>query len=153
MSLVIAVIGSIAIAIILIQMLEAGLIPPGNRNPIVFGTFILLFFGTAFMYLNKHFNLMSAFKSQPQAKKGPPPKTVPAAKPAQAKATAGAKSLADQDLDEIAMRTTLGDDGDDAEAPDLGADGFESEQEEKKEKKKDKKKEDKEKANSLTQNS
>lgn len=133
MSLVIAVIGSFAVAIILLQMLEAGMIPPGNRNPLVFGTFILLFFGSAFLYLNKHFNIVALFKKKPSAKRGAAPKTVPIA---QAKAKKKKKvapddfDFGDQDLEVLAARIRAEDEEEeeeDGKPKDLDDEGFESE--------------------------
>lgn len=68
LSFLIAVIGSVAVTLILFQLVEAGMVPGGNRNPLVFGTFILLFFGTAFTYLNNNFNFMRLFKRTPKKK-------------------------------------------------------------------------------------
>ena len=133
MSLVIAVIGSFAVALILLQMLEADMIPAGNRNALVFGTFILLFFGSGFIYLNKHFNLSGLFKSNRAQKRGPAPQTIPAAKAKQKKPVpTNAADLANADLDALA-RSVKEEDGD-IGAPELDGDGFESEKSSGKEK-------------------
>lgn len=126
LSLVTAVIGSLAITLILFQMVEAGLVPSGNRNALVFGTFILLFFGTAFLYLNKHFNLVKLFKKQPAPKRGAAPKTVPLKKaPATKSKRPDASDLADTDLDDLLKRVEE-EDKEEEEREELDSDGFES---------------------------
>ncbi len=128
LSLVTAVIGSIAITLILFQMVEAGLVPSGNRNALVFGTFILLFFGTAFMYLNKKFNLMKLFKRQPKEKRGPAPKTIPANQVRKGKSgSTDVADLADADLEELTKRVRAQEEQEDGLAPSLDDDGFEAE--------------------------
>lgn len=151
LSLGTAVIGSLAITILLFQMVEAGVVPSGNRNALVFGTFMLLFFGTAFLYLNKHFNLVKLFGKKPTAKRGPAPKTVPIKQAPKASATAKGTSkdvsdLADTDLDELSRRINAEDDDDEHES--LDSDGFESSESPKSDgqNKKDDKKDAKEKA-------
>ncbi|NKB43808.1 MAG: hypothetical protein GKS03_05970 [Alphaproteobacteria bacterium] len=150
LSLLVAVIGSVAVTLILFQLVEAGLVPNGNRNPLLFGTFILLFFGSAFMHLNKNFNFMKLFKKKPKEKRGPAPKTVPLA---QKKPTPrDASDLADANIDELAKRVKADDAEGDMTVPSLDDDGFESDQpsdksgdkkpkEKEKEKPKDEKKE------------
>ena len=127
LSLVVAVIGSVAVTLILYQLVEAGLVPNGNRNPLLFGTFILLFFGTAFMYLNKHFNFLRLFKKKPAEKRGPAPKTVPIKQGAQKKPVPrDASDLADSNLDELTKRVKEEDADGDMAAASLDDDGFES---------------------------
>lgn len=142
LSLGTAVIGSLAITLLLFQLVEAGMVPSGNRNALVFGTFMLLFFGTAFLYLNKHFNLVKLFKKQPPAKRGPAPKTVPLKQaPRPRAASKDVSDLADTDLDELAKRIN----DEDEENESLDDDGFESAESAKSdgEEKKDDKKDDK----------
>lgn len=150
LSLVTAVIGSLAITLVLFQMVEAGLVPSGNRNALVFGTFMLLFFGTAFLYLNKHFNLVRLFKGKGPAKRGPPPKTVPIKQPQKGKPAAkDVSDLADADLEELAKRINESDiedeenDGLDTDDFDSGDNSKADSNVEKGDKKKDKKKEEK----------
>ncbi len=128
LSLVTAVIGSLAITLILFQLVEAGLVPSGNRNALVFGTFILLFFGTAFMYLNKKFNLVQIFKKQPKKNRGPAPKTVPINQASKSKRVpADVSDLADADLEELTKRVRAQEEQEDGLAPSLGDDeGFET---------------------------
>jgi adenylate cyclase len=148
----------------LFQMVETGMIPSGNRNALVFGTFLLLFLGTGFLYFNKHFNLIALFKKPAGAKqkRGPPPKTAPKAsrRPAETDFESPAKkpqSPADKSLDELALRVKQDGESDDsvsAGPKSLDDDGFDSgvnnkadesqkkdEKKEKKDDKKDKKKE------------
>lgn len=129
LSLGTAVIGSLAITLLLFQMVEAGVVPSGNRNALVFGTFMLLFFGTAFLYLNKHFNLVKLFRKKQPPKRGPAPKTVPVkqapqTRPASKAAAKDVSDLADTDLDELARRVNADDEDDAFES--LDSDGFES---------------------------
>lgn len=147
LSLGTAVIGSLAVTLILFQMVEAGMVPSGNRNALVFGTFMLLFFGTAFLYLNKHFNLVRLFKGKPKAKRGPPPKTVPKQQAPKTRpkksASQDVTDLADTDLDDLARRINESD-AEDEETEELDSDGFDSgensQSTDKKEDPKDKKK-------------
>ncbi len=137
LSLFVSVVGTVAVTLLLFQMVESGMIPSGNRNALVFGMFMLLFFGTGFLYLNKQFNLVKLFRKQPRAanaKRGPPPKTVPKqqAAPTQAgSAGPGQQStadLADEDLDAIARRVALdGEETGGSAAPrSLDEEGFDS---------------------------
>ncbi|MFL2770273.1 MAG: hypothetical protein ACJZ9F_04615, partial [Rhodospirillaceae bacterium] len=139
MSLIIAVIGSLAIIAILSQMLDAGLIPAGNRNALVFGTFFILFFGSVFLYLNKHFNILRLVKKSRSPKRGPKRKTAPLR-------SAEPVDLEDLDLDELSRRITEKDN-----VPlgpsEVTETGFESEDTEEKEKKEGKKKKASEKNN------
>lgn len=152
LSLVTAVIGSLAVTLLLFQMVEAGVVPSGNRNALVFGTFMLLFFGTAFLYLNKHFNLVKLFKKKPSEKRGPAPKTVPKQQAPKTRPKPKSKSkdianLADTDLDDLAKRINEND-TEEEERDDLDSDGFDSGVDSnagKKDDKKDKKKDAKEK--------
>ena len=122
------------------------MIPAGNRNPLVFGTFVLLFFGAGFMYLNKHFNIVGLFKKKPKAKRGPAPKTVTIQKTQKKKAAApDDTNFGDTDLEELARRVRE-EDGKDDEPSDLEDDGFSSKEGEKDEKEsKEKKKPEKDK--------
>jgi len=132
LSLFVSVVGTIAVTLLLFQMVESGMIPSGNRNALVFGTFVLLFFGTGFLYLNKHFSLVKLFKKQPGAKKAnrpPAPKTVPKQKVAAAVAgQSDAADLAEEDLDDIARRVALeGEDPEKSAGPkSLDDEGFDS---------------------------
>lgn len=157
LSMFVSVVGSIAVTLMLFQMVETGMIPSGNRNALVFGTFLLLFLGTGFLYFNKHFNLVALFRKPAGArqKRGPPPKAAHKAprgpvetdfeSPAKA-----SKSPADIDLDQLAERIKQDDDEDadvSAGPKSLDDDGFDSgvdtksENKPKKDEKKDKKKE------------
>lgn len=147
LSLVVAVIGSLAVTMILFQMVEAELVPNENRNPLLLGTFIVLFFGTCFLYLNKHFNFMKFFKKKPKEKRGPAPKTVPIKSARQAKPVPkDAADLANADLDELTKRVQE-EDGGASELASLDDEGFDSgtpkesqpEKDDKKEAKDDKK--------------
>jgi adenylate cyclase len=145
LSLFIAVIGSLAITLVLFQMVEAGLVPKGNRNSLVFGTFILLFLGSAFLYLNKRFNIVRLFKKKPDAKRGPAPKTIPKLNTQKHQTATRAPDLADADLDELAKRVKQEDGG--KSQKELSAtsdeDGFESAAATEKESKKEEKNNDK----------
>ena len=141
MSLIIAVIGSLAIIAILSQMLDAGLIPAGNRNALVFGTFFILFFGSVFLYLNKHFNILRFYKKRRSPKRGAKRKTVPARKAAEAPEPV---DLEDLDLDELSRRITE-EDNEPIDPSEVTETGFESENTEESEKKDGKKKKEPEK--------
>lgn len=120
------------------------MIPAGNRNPLVFGTFVLLFSGAGFMYLNKRFNIAGLFKKKPKEKRGPAPKTVPIQKAQKKKAAApDDTNFGDTDLEKLACRVRE-EDGKDDEPSDLEDDGFTSKEGKKDEKEsKEKKKSEK----------
>lgn len=127
LSLVAAVIGSLAVTMILFQMVEAGVVPNENRNPLLLGTFVLLFFGTFFLHINKHFNLMRFFKKKKAEKRGPAPKTISRKANSQRKPVpADATDLANTDLDELTKRVTEDEENEELKAASLDDDGFDS---------------------------
>lgn len=127
LSLVAAVIGSLAVTMILFQMVEAGVVPNENRNPLLLGTFILLFFGTFFLHINKHFNLMRFFKKKKAEKRGPAPKTVSLKEKSQRKPVpTDAADLANADINELAKRVKDDEENGELKAASLDDDGFDS---------------------------
>lgn len=128
LSLLAAVIGSLAVTMILFQMVEAGVVPNENRNPLLLGTFVLLFFGTFFLHINKHFNLMRFFKKKKkEEKRGPAPKTVPLKQNSQRKPVpTDAADLANADIDELAKRVKNDEANEELKAASLDDDGFDS---------------------------
>lgn len=71
-SLAMASVTALAITILIGLLISLGLLPQANRFPIVAGSFVLIFFLSIFVNLQKQFNLLSMLRASPQGKRPPP---------------------------------------------------------------------------------
>ena len=100
-SMLIACIGGGGVALSVLQMQKAGVLKPDNYTPMIFGTFIILFFLSIVFYLNRYFKIAQwisstsakAQQEQQAAAVQPPPKTKPKEKAQKASGTNMANML------------------------------------------------------------
>ena len=64
----VAAICGAAMAVIITQLVAIDLLPRANRLPLISGTVILLFFLSAFVNLQRHFNILSMLRGAPGRK-------------------------------------------------------------------------------------
>ena len=62
-SMLIACIGAGGVALSVLQMQKAGVLQPDNYTPMIFGTFIILFFMSIVFYLNRYFKIATWFQN------------------------------------------------------------------------------------------
>ena len=64
----VAAIGASAVAVVIAQLVAMEFLPRANRLPLITGTFVSLFFFSAFVNLQKNFNLLGMLRGTPRKK-------------------------------------------------------------------------------------
>jgi len=72
-SLGFAIVSSAAMALVIAQMMSMGMLPPANRLPLIVGTFVLVFFFSVFINLQKQFDIIAFLRRSGESKRGAAP--------------------------------------------------------------------------------